>query len=245
MGSNGSPEFALTWREVDMPSGVPICALRASAHRTGDNGCSGSLAGWATPDTVPDAPCMGTNAVNQIQGLGNQAKSIMTGWPTPTSRDHKDGDAESCQNVPVNALLGRTANLVPLATPRAEDAESAGMRHNRDVADTLSAQAGQDLAAWPTPNAMEGGQKSRGGDRKGEKLMGGLVALALATGETSPPSPAGTEKRAALNPNLSRWLMGFPLSWTLCGLLAHLKSKSKPRSPRSRSPRPSPVASPC
>jgi len=31
------------------------------------------------------------------------------------------------------------------------------------------------LASWPTPNAMEGGQTSRGGKRKGELLMGGLV----------------------------------------------------------------------
>jgi DNA (cytosine-5)-methyltransferase 1 len=28
-------------------------------------------------------------------------------WPTPTSRDHKDGSAQSCSNVPVNSLLGR------------------------------------------------------------------------------------------------------------------------------------------
>ena len=28
-------------------------------------------------------------------------------WPTPTARDHKDGDAHSCANVPVNGLLGR------------------------------------------------------------------------------------------------------------------------------------------
>ena len=27
-------------------------------------------------------------------------------WPTPTSRDYKDGSAQSCANVPVNSLLG-------------------------------------------------------------------------------------------------------------------------------------------
>lgn len=35
----------------------------------------------------------------------------------------------------------------------------------------------KDYSGWPTPNAMEGGQTSRGGDRKGEKLMGGLAKL--------------------------------------------------------------------
>ena len=28
-------------------------------------------------------------------------------WPTPTSRDWKDGSAKSCKNVPANSLLGR------------------------------------------------------------------------------------------------------------------------------------------
>jgi hypothetical protein len=34
------------------------------------------------------------------------------------------------------------------------------------------------LAAWPTPNAMEGGQTSRSGERKDEVLMGGMARLA-------------------------------------------------------------------
>lgn len=33
------------------------------------------------------------------------------------------------------------------------------------------------LRGWPTPNAMEGGQTSRSGDRKDEMLMGGLAKL--------------------------------------------------------------------
>jgi hypothetical protein len=42
-------------------------------------------------------------------------------WPTPTSRDHKDGTARSCENVPPNGLLGRVVHLVP--TPRSADGE--------------------------------------------------------------------------------------------------------------------------
>ena len=33
-----------------------------------------------------------------------------TMWPTPTARDWKDGTAKSCENVPVNALLGRSVH---------------------------------------------------------------------------------------------------------------------------------------
>jgi len=38
--------------------------------------------------------------------------------------------------------------------------------------------SGSGFTSWPTPNAMEGGQTSRGGSRKDEKLMGGLAQLA-------------------------------------------------------------------
>src|SRR5213596_2806436 len=34
-------------------------------------------------------------------------------WHTPTSRDHKDGTAQSCANVPVNGLLGRAIHQYP------------------------------------------------------------------------------------------------------------------------------------
>ena len=34
-------------------------------------------------------------------------------WPTPTARDHKDGTAASCANVPVNSLLGREVHQNP------------------------------------------------------------------------------------------------------------------------------------
>jgi hypothetical protein len=44
LGGNGSPEYELTWKHWDMPAGVPICALRASARHTLGNGCIG----WPT-----------------------------------------------------------------------------------------------------------------------------------------------------------------------------------------------------
>ena len=41
-------------------------------------------------------------------------------WPTPTGRDYKDGMAKSCENVPVNSLLGRAVHRWP--TPNTSDA---------------------------------------------------------------------------------------------------------------------------
>jgi hypothetical protein len=45
------------------------------------------------------------------------------------------------------------------------------------------------MAGWPTPNTMTGGQTSRGGDRKGEPLMAGAAALA------GWPTPAQTDHK--------------------------------------------------
>ena len=64
---------------------------------------------WPTPPTRQDA--CGRDRHNQKNGkvilslLGEARK-----WPTPTTRDYKDGSAESCKNVPVNGLLGRAVH---------------------------------------------------------------------------------------------------------------------------------------
>ena len=73
LDTDGSILFAMTWSEKATPSGRSVCLLRASAHRTADN------------------------------GYGS--------WATPTTRDHKDGNATSCQHVPINCLLGRQIHL--------------------------------------------------------------------------------------------------------------------------------------
>ena len=43
---NGSPEYALIWRQQDMPSGPPICALRVSHRRKTGR----VFSGWPTPE---------------------------------------------------------------------------------------------------------------------------------------------------------------------------------------------------
>lgn len=43
---------------------------------------------------------------------------------------------------------------------------------------------------------------------------------AFITGTSTSSSPAETEKRGALNPELPRWLMGYPEEWGSCGATA-------------------------
>jgi len=59
---NGSPEYALTWRQWDMPQGPQICALRASARRTSGSDCGG----WPTAQArdYKDTPGMSETGTN-------------------------------------------------------------------------------------------------------------------------------------------------------------------------------------
>jgi hypothetical protein len=78
MDVNGSLEYELTWKELDMPSGPPICALRASVRRTNAKG----YIGWPTP-TEDDA--------NNITRDSGQFQSL-AGWSSPTVQDGSRGD---------------------------------------------------------------------------------------------------------------------------------------------------------
>ena len=61
------------------------------------------LASWPTP--MAGSPA--TENYNEAGDTcnGRKTRLLISGWATPTTRDHKDG--EFCPNVPENALLGR------------------------------------------------------------------------------------------------------------------------------------------
>ena len=176
-GINGSPEYVLTWSQWAIPSRPPVCRLQVSARPTSETDCGGwltpktpsgggqperqtkggglrkledqaMLAGWPTPQAFDAARAimnhesMDNSRRHKKGGCSNLAELLAAGWATPTTRDHKDG--QYCENVPVNALLGRQA--------------------------------------WDV-------------------------------GQTPHGCHVQTGKRGALNPALSRWLMGFPSEW--------------------------------
>ena len=124
----GSMIYQTVWKPHTTPLGRQIYRLRASARRTSDSEHSLVRSGWATPvgqqaNGTPDAflERKRKSMANGSQSMGvclsdlNMQVQAWAGWPTPTSRDHKDG--KECPNVPLNALLGRVAWLT--ANPQA------------------------------------------------------------------------------------------------------------------------------
>ena len=144
--TDGSILFAMTWKMKDTPSGRSVCLLRASVRRISDNGCGS----WPTPRRHSTG--------NPDRALDRKARLedsvFLASWPTPTTRDHKDG-AEA--NVHVNALLGRTVWMTAWPTPQSRDGKSGGQskramgetRHGSNLNDFCK------LAAWATPRAND------------------------------------------------------------------------------------------
>jgi len=204
MDVNGSPEFALTWKYWDMPSGPPICALRASERRTSAKG----FIGWPTPNvpnggrSIAHAQMKGKTATHngkKVQvGLEAAAKMVrLVGWDTPTApvktNGHQAGNNRYVTNT-VRALKG-------WATPRARDHKNNGVsiaRAARGVADSLDLQS----------------------------------KLVCRSG-TAPPSPLSARMDGAafpLNPMHSLWLMGYGPEWESCAVVETRSTRKSPRS---------------
>jgi hypothetical protein len=115
LGENGSPEYALTWKNWDMPSGPPICALRASARRTSANGCSG----WPTPAAQQFGGNLEIETARRVRlkqkhGNGNGAgltlaiAAQLAGWATPTAVNHRSIRSNQTHNSrPLQEQVGQ------------------------------------------------------------------------------------------------------------------------------------------
>lgn len=189
MDSLGSTLYRLTWKTRVTPSGRQICALRGSVRRTFDSDCSG--------------------------------------WVTPTTRDHKDMGPE--RNRGKADQLPRQAHLAGWGTPRASNAN--GVAYNYSQGDhakkalTLVGMAQAAGGATPTAN-QPGGTVEAFLKRKRKAVANGSslgisftdlgMQASLALGQTLTGSSVTTQAvpdGARLNPDLSRWLQGYPATW--------------------------------
>lgn len=168
-------------------------------------------------------------------------------WPTPKSSDaDRGGQAERVGDQRSNLI--DTVQTASWPTPRAADGAKGGKRR---VA------TGQDLpttaheairpASWATPAAQEAGstpeqflarkRKTKAGTHIGESVTSLSLQAQLAdsgpmpTGSSAETPPAVRPSPGQLNPEHSRWLMGFPVAWVS---YADVATRSSPRS-RQRS----------
>ena len=154
---HGSLEYALTWKRQAMPSGPPICRLRASARRTSGKG----FGGWHTPTAVDakgrtytydghDKTKPRLSNEGLIKGYP-APRADKAGWPTPMAGT----PAQKGYNEAGDTCNSRkTKHLVGWATPMERDWRSGKVsdevrdRNSRPLNEQVELAKG-----WPTPRS--------------------------------------------------------------------------------------------
>ena len=197
--------------------GRRVFRLRASARSTS----GGVFSGWPTPvakDTGGDGKGHLMRKNRSDGGKRTALTSLklvaeLAGWPTPRAEKHSpQSRADFTPNLAAVAGWASPASRDWKDTPgmATEGVNPDGSKRKR--ADQLPRQA--QLAGWATPRASDSDKNVRSPEvaMKEAQRKGGNNDL----GTTAALSHAPTEKRGQLNPEFTRWLMGFSAEWGSC-----------------------------
>jgi hypothetical protein len=210
------------------PRGKGQKAKHGTKHGCACLATDASLAAWPTPNAGPqndgDTTWQQRRAdLKAKHGNGNgfgmtlgQAASLAP-WPTPMAGTPAQNGNNEAGN---NDSSRKTVALASWATPSARDFKSneGSEEFHRSRAEQsrgkpLSEQAHQ-LATWATPTANE---KFRSEEfAKGRTPNMTELARLAASGPTPNGSPAQTEKPGQLDPDHSRWVMGYLTAHLSC-----------------------------
>jgi len=193
--SAGSTLYALTWKQRATPSGLQICALRASGRRISDN--ASGLLGWQTPKASEGMGRYGvTNGKVYLKLWG---EALMSGWPTPTTPSGGQTPPEGTtatgmtpDGKKVQVTLKDVAAISGWPTPQMRDFRSGGEDRieNPDRSNNLNDFVL--MAGWPTPMA---GTPAQNGNNAAGNTDSSRKTVELAGW----PTPMATDATKACN----------------------------------------------
>ena len=185
------------------------------------------MAGWPTPRSREAGDYQYSQGNHDKPTLSLTGTARLAGWVTPAARDWKDTPGMATEGINPNGTkrnrldqLPRQVQLAGWPTPTEDNANNA-RGHKGTCYSDLPTTA--QLAGWGTPNTMDYLPSSNLAERKKKGGCSNLKdQVTLISGPTPSGSPAKTEKPAGLvlNPNHSRWLMGYRAEWGSCGVTA-------------------------